>query len=184
MAHPLLAAWAAGAATFPALLAAHQLVCARVLRLPAHRTVVAGLLGASAVAGAGAVAGATFEAVYNRMDPPRAAARRPELEPSTRAALYAGTAVAVFWGLGGRFAALAPSHVGHVGAFGSRAASLPARDARYANGRVRTRITALGRRHGCHTCGRRFFSGEFIWYKKIYNDKNTERGGGGGGGKN
>lgn len=60
----------------------------------------------------------------------------------------------VFALLGGRALSFTPSSLVAVGAFGRRSASIAA-GARYANSGERDLILSLGRKFGCHTCGRR-----------------------------
>jgi len=57
--------------------------------------------------------------------------------------------------LGGRFTAVAPSDLRHLGAFARPREALPAAGAEYATAAQRGAIQAVGRRHGCHTCGDR-----------------------------
>mmetsp|Transcript_21711 Transcript_21711/g.69912 ORF Transcript_21711/g.69912 Transcript_21711/m.69912 type:complete len:245 (-) Transcript_21711:63-797(-) len=62
--------------------------------------------------------------------------------------------LAIFAVLGGRWLSLTPSNVVSVGAFGRRAASIPALAA-YATKAQRLEIAKLGKTFGCHSCGRK-----------------------------
>ena len=60
---------------------------------------------------------------------------------------------------GGRFRAIAPSSLYNPGAFGQVSGSIPASGREYATTSERAQLLALGKKHGCHTCGRRWFTG-------------------------
>ena len=78
---------------------------------------------------------------------------RPFVTPGDVRALVCG--MAIFAILGGRTNSLTPSNVAAVGAFGRKAASLKAQFT-YATKAQRIEIAALGKKFGCHSCGRRF----------------------------
>lgn len=74
---------------------------------------------------------------------------RPTADDVVRASICGLTAYAI---LGGRLTSLSPSNLSSVGAFGRRAASLPASRI-YATDAQRRQLADMGRRFGCHTCG-------------------------------
>lgn len=154
----LLVSWAVGATVFPAMLAAFQARELLPRRICAHQRVVAGSLGLLAVSTAGLVSAVVFNGTYYTLRDGGMPATDHWLRAS---ALHVLSGVFAFRMLGGRFSSLAPSDVAHKGAFALQRACLAARDARYATDRQRALITQFGRKFGCHSCGRRFFT-EFI----------------------
>lgn len=66
------------------------------------------------------------------------------------------------WLLGGRFRALCPSSIMHVGAFADRAKSIPAKRFVHATKNMKEKLHWVGRRQGCHTCGRRGIRRKYI----------------------
>eukprot|EP00051_Salpingoeca_urceolata_P023925 m.412516 g.412516 ORF g.412516 m.412516 type:complete len:302 (+) comp20170_c2_seq6:1288-2193(+) len=71
----------------------------------------------------------------------------------TPVAAHAFSGMAVFLLFGGRFFAVAPSHVCFTGAYAKQWASLPARGASYATTTQKRTLRGLARRAGCHSCG-------------------------------
>lgn len=62
----------------------------------------------------------------------------------------------VFKILGGRFRSVLPSSLLHPGAFARK--YIPAKGQDYASAAVKKRLRLLGRKHGCHSCGRRWWT--------------------------
>lgn len=179
-AHPLAlgAGWAAGAAVFRGALAGLN-AAAHALRVSTHTpAVVAWPLAAAGVALAGAAASDAMNAAWGAARLPRGEAEararraarawlerpREEAAALARAAtrldtrerrFYAAASVLATAALcGGRLARLLPSDLRRRGAFAR--GSLPdAPYMAYADKRARRKVQVLGRRHGCHHCGRR-----------------------------
>lgn len=79
---------------------------------------------------------------------------RPFWPPSTSTALRVClVGLCSFQLLGGRFWAVSPSSYTGLGSFARPRLGLPAKTTSYATDAQRRAIEALGRRHGCHTCG-------------------------------
>ena len=141
---------AAGVA-YACTLWATQLVVAPALRLTTGSRTLGMRLAPNALGVAAVAVGSC--AALAAADAARDSARegRRRLPASTA---LAGTACFVL--LGGRFWALSPSSFTTLGTFANTArGSLPA-TLSYATSEQRARIQELGRRFGCHTCGRRW----------------------------
>lgn len=154
----------AGGVTFPSVLGLAQLGLFRPLRATCSTGVLASLLGGASVCAAGCAAtvvavGATALA-RSRVDPSH--------HPSSAGVSFAGPdlvlstlcGAVVFRALGGRFSSVLPSSLMRPGAFARE--WIPARGVQYATDNQKVLIQELGRKHGCHSCGRRGGSAKFV----------------------
>ena len=140
----------AGIVVFPATLSGLQRFFFKPLRLTCSTPApfLSSLLGAGAVLPASAAASLSVVSLAAFLSPRRERQlNRAEILFSTV------TGVAVFKALGGRFRSVLPSHLLRPGAFA--ALPVPAKGQRFANAHQREAVNLIGRRHGCHSCGRR-----------------------------
>lgn len=174
----------AGGLAFPSALGLAQLGLFRPLRATCsqsggrHSRVLASLLGGVSVCAAGCAAtlaavGATALVQSRRaLDEPsrRRLPRppRPGADTATDGVSFGAPEVllstlcgaVVFRALGGRFSSVLPSSLTRPGAFARE--GIPARGVQYATDSQRVFIQQLGRKHGCHSCGRRGSSVKFV----------------------
>ncbi|KAJ7376366.1 hypothetical protein OS493_035111 [Desmophyllum pertusum] len=68
--------------------------------------------------------------------------------------LYGFASLVVFKLLGGKFRSVLPSSLIHPGAFAR--GYIPAKGQNYASVAVRQKLTLLGKKYGCHSCGKRW----------------------------
>lgn len=167
-----LGGWACGAVVFPTALAINQTVL-KQLRIGAHIPVVSTSCGFISAVSAGMVASAAYVVAHDAIDVLHEPTWRENLRiPRMRVgltdsaaveyAVHGLTAAGVVWILGGRFKSLCPSSIMHVGAYGDVRHSLPARRFIKATSSQRTKISQIGSRIGCHTCGKRGFRARYI----------------------
>ncbi|KAL9962377.1 hypothetical protein ACROYT_G031473 [Oculina patagonica] len=68
--------------------------------------------------------------------------------------LYGFASLVVFKLLGGKFRSVLPSNLIHPGAFAR--SYIPAKGQNYASNAVKQKLGSLGKKYGCHTCGKRW----------------------------
>ena len=149
----------AGALTFPAVLAGSQVALFKPLGLTCSQgSKSSSLLGGLAVCAAGFTASIVTAQTLTLLQStlPKSNSHTSKLGPVTAKDLLLSSisSVVVFRAFGGRFGSVLPSHLLRPGAFARE--WLPAnRGMQYANERERELIQSVGKRHGCHSCGRR-----------------------------
>ena len=150
---------AVGIIAFPSVLGLAQVAILRPLRLyNALRFPVASILGGLTVCAAGAISSLAVVRTCSLLQELGGEAFGPvdrNRVTFTGEDLAWSTAIgsAVFRALGGRFSSVLPSHILKPGAFGYE--WIPAKGAQYATTWEKDWIQQLGKRYGCHTCGRR-----------------------------
>ena len=140
----------AGIAVFPATLSALQRFFFKPLRLTCSTPTptLASLLGAGAVLTASAAASLSVASLTLSLS------SREERQLHRGEVLFSAVAgVAVFKVLGGRFSSVLPSHLLRPGAFA--ALPVPSKGQQYATAYQKEALNLIGRRYGCHSCGRR-----------------------------
>ena len=156
----LLATTAAGAVTFPTVLALAQTAVFKPLRITCAG-VLSPVFGCLSVSLAGFAA--SFAAIkacsliqdsLKSADGDSSSSTRklsfstPELIVSTV------SSVVIFRALGGRFSSVLPSHLFHPGAFAAERI-VAMRGTQSANSTEKALIRDLGKKYGCHSCGKR-----------------------------
>ena len=149
----------AGALTFPAVLAGSQVALFKPLGLTyTQGSRSSSLLGGLAVCVAGFTASIVTAETLTLLQSslPKSNGQTSKLGPVTATDLLLSSlsSVVVFRALGGRFGSVLPSHLLCPGAF-AREWLPTSRGMQYANEKEREMIQSLGKRHGCHSCGRR-----------------------------
>ena len=148
-----------GVIAFPSILGLAQVAILRPLRLyNALRYPAASVLGGLTVCAAGALSSLAVVRTCSLLQDLGGDAFGPadrNRVTFTGQDLAWSTAMgsAVFRALGGRFSSVLPSHILKPGAFGYE--WIPAKGAQYATSWEKDWIQQLGKRYGCHTCGRR-----------------------------
>ena len=140
----------AGIVVFPAALSALQRLLFKPLRLTcsAPSPALASFLGAGAVFTASAAASLSVVSLAASLS------SRGDRQFKRGEILFSTvTGVAVFKVLGGRFASVLPSHLLRPGAFA--ALPVPSKGQHYATAYQKEALNLIGRRYGCHSCGRR-----------------------------
>ena len=140
----------AGIAVFPATLSALQRFFFKPLRLTCSTptSTLASLLGAGAVLTATTAASLSVATLISYLS------SREERQLHRGEVLFSAvTGVAVFKVLGGRFSSVLPSHLLRPGAFA--ALPVPSKGQQYATAYQKEALNLIGRRYGCHSCGRR-----------------------------
>ena len=140
----------AGIVVFPATLSALQRFFFKPLRLTCSTPTpsLGSFLGAGAVLTASAAASLSVVSLAASLS------SRGEYQLNRGDVLFSTvTGVAVFKVLGGRFRSVLPSHLLGPGAFA--ALPIPSKGQRYATAHQREALNLIGRRYGCHSCGRR-----------------------------
>lgn len=150
----LLVSGVTGAVSFPALLAASQVWLFKPLRLSYTPRLSSSVLGFASVTaasfGASLLALKTIHLTQDYL--PHSKLRLSYSGSDVLLPAVAG--VVVFRALGGRFANVLPSHLARPGAFAVE--YIPAqRGSKYANPTEKELVKSMGRRHGCHSCGRK-----------------------------
>ena len=166
----LFVSTAVGAVIFPSMLGLAQVSVFKPLKLASH-FLSSSLVGGVAVCGASLLATVATVQVYERLRAPRDGTSSARLS-NTDYVLSAGASVVLFRALGGRFSSVLPSNVLHPGAFARE--WILARIGQPATEYERRVIQELGRRHGCHSCGRRNVS-TFYSDHQPPNKLNTEK---------
>ena len=140
----------AGGAAFPTTLALFQSAVFKPLRLTSGKpsAVLASILGCGSVLCASGIASLSCLVVANHLSDKK----EYLIEPST-VGISTVLGFCVFKGLGGRFRAVLPSHLFRPGAFAVE--SIPARNRSYAQTSERSFINLIGKKRGCHSCGKR-----------------------------
>ena len=142
-----------GATTFPSVLALAQKFVFKPLRVTAGRGIVSSVCGGLSVCVAGSAVSLAVVKSCSLLNNEETSTKllqfsTPELIASTI------SSVVVFRALGGRFYSVLPSHLMYPGAFARE--WLPAiRGVQGASAAERELIQTLGKKHGCHTCGRK-----------------------------
>lgn len=143
-----------GAVAFPSLLAASQTIIFKPLRVSYSRGLSSSLLGLGSVAvascGASLAALKTISIVQKQLP----ASRNNISWTNGDLVLSTLSGVLFFRALGGRFGAVLPSNLVRPGVFASE--WIPAmRESELASPKERMVVKALGKKNGCHTCGRK-----------------------------
>ncbi|KXJ08662.1 uncharacterized protein LOC110248478 [Exaiptasia diaphana] len=171
-----------GVTAFPVTIGYLQTAVFRPLRITSNKRVIGSVFGSLSVAISGCVASVLFVSYINlsRNITPRMFefhkrdfdAYLPVIEyksfKSSDILLYCAGSMAVFKAFGGRFRAVLPSSLIHPGSFAR--ACIPANSQSYASHIAKEQLTRLGRRHGCHSCGKkrgRLFVGDHIPPNKL-----------------
>ena len=160
----LAASTAVGALAFPAALGLAQVAVFRPMKIACSQRAVSSLWGGVAVGVAGFLASVatikTCSAVQlwqrrlaDGAGRPGAGTRRHIEVTLPELAISSVSAMVIFRALGGRFSSVLPSHLMRPGSFARE--GILAGGAQNASEPKRATIQLLGRRHGCHTCGRR-----------------------------
>ena len=155
-----LVASALGSAAFPVVLAAGQTFVFAPLRLTSGRGIVASLVGFVSVVTAGTFASLSTVAslkAANRLNSTRIASPTISLrfsQVTTDIALFGAGSIATFLLFGGRFRAVLPSDLFRPGSFARQSIAAP-KGHEYATRVEKEAVQAIGKRHGCHSCGRR-----------------------------
>lgn len=154
----LLGSSLAGAVTFPSVLALAQRAVFKPLRVTAGRGSISSICGGLSVCVAGFAASLAVVKSCSLLEISFLNSKQPKtrlLELSTPELLASTiSSVFVFRALGGRFFSILPSHLLYPGAFARE--SIPAfRGIQGASSAERELIQTLGKKHGCHTCGRK-----------------------------
>lgn len=150
---------AVGIFAFPSLLGLAQVAIHRPLRLcNALRFPAASVLGGLTVCAAGALSSLAVARTCSLLQALGIESLGPPHRNSvtfTGEDLVLSTAMgcALFRTFGGRFSSVLPSNILKPGAFGYE--WIPAKGAQYATTWEKDWIQQLGKRYGCHTCGRR-----------------------------
>ena len=148
-----------GGAVFPSLLGLAQLGLFKPLRVTCSKGVWASFVGGASICFAGSAA--TLAAVKasalvrlnvaSGQDRQRLGGGVDFATPEVLLSTVCGAIV--FRALGGRFSSVLPSSLLKPGAFAQE--WIPAKGVKYATDHQKFLIQRLGRRHGCHSCGRR-----------------------------
>ncbi|XP_022097701.1 uncharacterized protein LOC110983080 [Acanthaster planci] len=160
----LIFSWGVGLVTFPSCLGLIQVLVFRPLRLTCA-VWGSSLLGLCSVGTSGLAASAVTTACatyFSKMntDSFRGTVCTHKYSGFRETALMYGVcSCIVFLCLGGRFRSVLPSSLVHPGAFARHGL---AATFSYATTRKKKSLRATGKRHGCHTCGRRWFIQDFI----------------------
>lgn len=154
----VLASGLVGAVVFPTVLGLAQVALHKPLRLTSSSS-LSSLAGGATVFAACLAASYTtvhFYAVSRALLP----SRQPESTPSTAVGLshrdlLLSTAggVVFFKAFGGKFSSVLPSNILRPGSFARH--PIPVNTASYASSGQKKFMQEIGRRHGCHTCGRK-----------------------------
>ena len=166
----LAASTVVGAAAFPAALGLAQVAVFRPMKIACSRRAVSSVCGGIAVGVAGFIASvATIKTcsamqLWQRLtdDTGSSSGAGPNghVDVSlSELAVSSVSAMVIFRALGGRFSSVLPSHLMKPGSFARE--GILAGGAQNASEPKRATIQILGRRHGCHSCGRRRIS-QFI----------------------
>lgn len=148
-----------GVIAFPSLLGLAQVAIHRPLRLyNGLRFPAASLLGGMTVCAAGALSSLAVVGTCSLIQGLEIEALGPPGRNSVTfvgedLALSTAMGCALFRAFGGRFSSALPSNILKPGAFGYE--WIPAKSAQYASTWEKDWIQQLGKRYGCHTCGRR-----------------------------
>ena len=149
-----------GAVTFPAILAAAQTAIFKPLRLTySQGNKAVSLYGGLSVCAAGFVASLatakSFSLIQTTYSSEESNFKQSTLSVTGVDVLVSTVSSAlIFRAVGGRFAAVLPSHLLRPGAFAID--WLPAtRGAQYATAREKEVIQTFGKKYGCHSCGKR-----------------------------
>ncbi|XP_038067524.1 uncharacterized protein LOC119737328 [Patiria miniata] len=152
--------WGIGLVTFPSCLGLIQVLVFRPLRLTCALW-GSSLLGLCSVGVSGFAASAVTTgcaAYLFKLDRDSVCSHKFSGLQET-ALLYGICSSVVFLCLGGRFRSVLPSSLIHPGAFARQGLSATFS---YATARKKRSLRVVGKRHGCHTCGRRWFVKDFI----------------------
>ncbi|XP_019857101.1 PREDICTED: uncharacterized protein LOC109585453 [Amphimedon queenslandica] len=156
---------AAGAVTFPVVLGINQLLVLKPLRLATHLpALVVATIGGISITSAAISASCAVVTAYSLAGPFVAPLTRdtsnhmrlnvPELLTSSL------VSVALFRSLGGKFCSVVPSHLANPGAFARQ--WIPAYSNKYATSSEKVLIQEIGKKYGCHTCGKRQSVTKFV----------------------
>ena len=155
----------AGAVTFPVVLGINQLLILKPLRIATHLpALVTATIGGLSITSAAVSASYAVITAYSLAGPFVSPLRRdtsnnmrinvPELIASSL------VSVALFRSLGGRFSSVIPSHLAAPGAFARQ--WIPAYSNKYATDSEKAIIQEIGRKYGCHSCGKRYSVSKFV----------------------
>ena len=147
-----------GGITFPVLLGLAQSAVFKPLRITCGSGVLPALMGGASVCIASCVASLamikTCSLVQKWQSWPSESSPRRTITFSTPELLLSTVfGAVVFRALGGRYSSALPSSLLKPGAFAKE--WIPAKGPQYATPCEKDMIQQLGRKHGCHTCGRR-----------------------------
>ncbi len=159
----LLVPTVVGGATFPLVLGVAQAAVFGPLRVTCRRGLLASLLGGASVclAGCAASLAAANSSLWTESlrvsgeRDNRTLSRVVRLTPLDLLVSTVSSAV-IFRALGGRFSSVLPSSLVRPGAFAREC--LPSKGPEYATHGQKNLIQTLGRKYGCHSCGRRWLT--------------------------
>ncbi|EDO46360.1 predicted protein [Nematostella vectensis] len=177
------------AASFPLCLGVIQNTVFRPLRLTSHIRILAPACGAISVAVSGAISSLVFITYTEKSKDAKDRyfeSHKSQFDSYFRTIRYSYSpmdiavcvvgSLFVFKTLGGRFRSVLPSSLLHAGAFAK--VSLPAVSKLYASDTTKRKLVKLGKRYGCHTCGRKrwqTFVGDHIPPNKLLKPGKTQR---------
>ena len=157
----LLGSGVVGAVTFPVVLATTQLSVFKPLRLSYRPGLQSSMLGLASVTVASLGTSVAALGAISLLQQHLPTSEMNLSVDSGHLLLSTASGVVMFRALGGRFGAVLPSNLMRPGAFAVEC--IPAlREAEAPTRRERELVQALGKRHGCHTCGTRQGDGAFV----------------------